>query len=99
MAKGAIYVRDSSTQPVTGSFSKIQITSNYDEGLAVAGARFDDIQFGTGTVANDDGTNNHLSPCHIYNEVVNMHVTGSVVIEGPICGFHLVEGEVLAYYS
>ena len=97
MAKGAIYVNDGT--PVTGSFSKIQITSNAAEGLGIAGAKFDDIQFGTGTVADDDGTNNHLSPCHIHNTVASMPVTGSAIIEGPICGFHLVEGEVLAYYS
>ena len=94
---GAIYVNDGT--PVTGSFSRIQITSNANNELNdVAGARFDDIQFGTGTVADDDGTNNHLSPCHIHNVVADMPVTGSVIIEGPICGFHLVEGEVLAYY-
>ena len=97
MAKGAIYVNDGT--PVTGSFSKILVTSNAAAGLGIAGAKFDDIQFGTGTVADDDGTNNHLSPCHIHNVVADMPVTGSAVIEGPICGFHLVEGEVLAYYS
>ena len=97
MAKGAIYVNDGT--PVTGSFSKILVTSNAAAGLAGAGAKFDDIQFGTGTIADNDGTNNHLSPCHVHNVVADMPVTGSITIEGPICGFHLVEGEVLAYYS
>jgi hypothetical protein len=97
MNKGAIYVNDGN--PVTGSFSKILVTSNAAEGLGVAGAKFDDIQFGLGSVADDDGTNGPNSPCHIYNQVASMPVTGSAVIEGPICGFHLVEGEVLAYYS
>lgn len=94
---GAKYVNDGT--PVTGSFSKIQVISNANNGLSdIAGARFDDIQFGKGTVADDDGTNNHLSKCHIYNVVSDMPVTGSITIDGPIAGFHLVEGEVLAYY-
>ena len=93
---GAKYVNDGN--PVTGSFSRILITSNAAAGQGVAAAKFDDNQFGTGTIADDDGTNNHLSPCHIHNVVADMPVTGSAVIEGPICGFHLVEGEVLAYY-
>ena len=96
MAKGAIYVNDDTA--TTGSFSKIVVVSSQAD-LAVNAALFNDIQFGTGTVADDDGTNNHLSPCHIHNVVADMPVTGSVIIEGPICGFHLVEGEVLAYYS
>ena len=96
MAKGAIYVNDDTA--TTGSFSKIVVVSSQAD-LAVNAALFNDIQFGTGTVADDDGTNNHLSPCHIHNVVADMPVTGSAVIEGPICGFHLVEGEVLAYYS
>ena len=96
MAKGAIYVNDDTA--TTGSFSKIVVVSSQAD-LAVNAALFNDIQFGTGTVADNDGTNNHLSPCHIHNVVAVMPVTGSAVIEGPICGFHLVEGEVLAYYS
>ena len=96
MAKGAIYVNDDTA--TTGSFSKIVVVSSQAD-LAVNAALFNDIQFGTGTVADDDGTNNHLSPCHVHNVVSDMPVTGSAVIEGPICGFHLVEGEVLAYYS
>ena len=96
MAIGAIYVNyDTAT---TWSFSKIVVVSSQAD-LAVNAALFNDIQFGTGTVADDDGTNNHLSPCHIHSTVALMPVTGSAVIEGPICGFHLVEGEVLAYYS
>ncbi len=95
---GAIYVNDGT--PVTGSFSKIQVISNADNGLSdIAGARFDDIQFGRGDLSKDDGTNNHLSPCHIHNVVSDMPVTGSITIDGPIVGFHLVEGEVLAYRS
>ena len=97
MAKGAIYV--TGTTAITGSFSKILVVSNVALGLDIAAAKFDDIQFGTGTVANDDNTNNHLSPCHIYNTVENLHVTGSTPIEGPIAGFRLVNGQVLAYYS
>ena len=96
MAKGAIYINDGT--PVTGSFSKILVTSNAAAGLSTAGAKFDDIQFGTGTVADDDGTNNHLSPCHIHNVVADMPVTGSITIDGPIVGFHLVSGDVIAYY-
>ena len=97
MASGAIYVNDGAAY--SGSFSKIQVISNAAEGLPEAGAKFDDIQWGRGNLADDDGTNNHLSKCHIYGVVEEMPVTGSVVIEGPIVGFHLVEGEVLAYYS
>ena len=95
MAKGAIYVNDDTA--TTGSFSKIQIASS-DAKTNVAGAQFNDIQFGIGPLSKDDGTNNHLSPCHIYNVVSDMPVTGSITIDGPIAGFHLVEGEVLAYY-
>ena len=95
---GAIYVKDGT--PVTGSFSRIQIVSNAAAGMSdTAGARFDDIQWGRGNLADDDGTNNHLSKCHIHNEIADMPVTGSIIIEGPIIGFHLVEGEVLAYYQ
>ena len=95
---GAIYVKDGT--PVTGSFSRIQIVSNAAAGLDdVAGAMFDDIQWGRGNLADDDNVNNHLSKCHIHNDVHLMPVTGSIIIEGPICGFHLVNGEVLAYYQ
>tara|TARA_R110000803_G_C11917053_1_gene313911 strand:- start:535 stop:822 length:288 start_codon:yes stop_codon:yes gene_type:complete len=93
---GAIYVND--TTEITGSFSKIVVVSSHED-LKMNGCLFDDIQFGTGTVAKDDGTNNHLSPCHIYNQVADMHYTSSLAIEGPICGFRLTNGEVLAYYS
>ena len=97
MAKGAIYVKDGN--PVTGSFSRIQIVSNVAAGLAGAGARFATIQWGRGTVADDDGVNNHLSKCHIHNDVNDMHYSSSLAIEGPICGFRLTNGEVLAYYN
>ena len=96
MSKGAIYVNDGT--PVTGSFSKIVITGGAAD-VANHAALFDDIQFGLGSVSNDDGTNGPNSPCHIYNVVTNMQYTGSAPIEGPICGFHLTNGEVLAYYS
>jgi hypothetical protein len=94
---GAIYVKDGN--PVTGSFSRIQIVSNAAAGLAGAGARFATIQWGRGNLVDDDGINNHLSKCHIHNGIADMPVTGSINIEGPIIGFHLVEGEVLAYYQ
>ena len=94
---GAIYV--TGTAAITGSFSKILVVSNVALGLDIAAAKFDDIQFGIGDLANDDGINNHLSPCTLYNDVANLHVTGSTPIEGPITGFKLVNGQVLAYYS
>jgi len=95
MAKGIKYVNDGT--PVTGSFSKLQIVGG---GTATyAGAFFDDIQFGIGDLANDDNINNHLSPCTIYSQTEDMPVTGSIIIEGPIVGFHLVNGDVIAYYS
>ena len=93
---GAIYVNDGT--PVTGSFSKITITSA-DLPDGSAGAQFDDIQFGIGDLSKDDGTNNHLSPCHIHNVISDMPVTGSITIEGPIVGFHLTDGAVIAYRS
>ena len=96
MAKGAIYVND--TTATTGSFSKIVITGGTAD-VAAHAVLFDDIQFGLGSVANDDGTNGPDSPCHIYNQVAAMQYTGSAPIEGPICGFRLTNGEVLAYYS
>ena len=96
MAKGAIYVNDDTA--TTGSFSKIVVVSSQAD-LAVNAALFNDIQFGTGTVADDDGTNNHLSPCHIHNVVADMHYSSSLAIEGPICGFKLTNVEVLAYYN
>ena len=49
---GAIYVKDGT--PVTGSFSRIQIVSNAAAGQDVAGAMFDDIQWGRGNLADDD---------------------------------------------
>ena len=90
MAKGAIYVNDDTA--TSGSFERIQITSG-DDVNGKKGAQFNDIQFGTGTVAND-GRN-----CHVHNIVADMPVTGSIIIEGPICGFKLTNGEVLAYYN
>ena len=93
---GAKYVNDGT--PVTGSFSKIDVVGN--GALTYVGARFDDIQFGTGDLNLDDGTNNRAagSPCHIDNVVADMPVTGSITIDGPIVGFHLVSGDVIAYY-
>jgi|TARA_B110000902_G_scaffold259263_1_gene330302 hypothetical protein len=93
---GAIYVNDDTE--ITGSFSKIVVVSS-EADLAENAVLFDDIQWGRGTVADDDGVNNHLSKCHIHNDVNDMHYSSSLAIEGPICGFRLTNGEVLAYYN
>jgi N-methylhydantoinase B/oxoprolinase/acetone carboxylase alpha subunit len=96
MANGATYITD--TTAVTGSFSKIQIVGGSADTKLVA-ANFENIQFGIGTVANNDGVNNQSSPYKHFNTVTNVEVTGSITIDGPIGGFKLANGSVLAYNS
>ncbi len=90
MAKGAIYTVN--TTAVTGSFSKIQIG-----GLNFGCAKFTNIQFGIGSLNDDDQTNNYLSPYKHFNTVTEVEISGSATIEGPISGFKLANGSVLAY--
>ena len=84
-----------------GSRSFVDVMSTYSviPDLTYQRAGGVDLKLDVYRPRDDDGTNNHLSPCHVHNVVSDMPVTGSAVIEGPICGFHLTNGEVLAYYS
>ena len=90
MANGATYITD--TTAVTGSFSKIQIG-----GGNFGCAKFTDIQFGIGLLANDNGSNIILNPYKHFNTVIDVEISGSATIEGPISGFKLANGSVLAY--
>ena len=92
MAKGATYTTN--TDAVSGSFSKIQIG-----GGNFGCAKFTNIQFGIGTVANNDGVNNQSSPYKHFNTVTDVEISGSATIDGPIGGFKLANGSVLAYNS
>jgi hypothetical protein len=90
MAKGAIYTIN--TDAVSGSFSKIQIG-----GGNFGCAKFTNIQFGIGLLANDNGSNIILNPYKHFNTVIDVEISGSATIEGPISGFKLANGSVLAY--
>lgn len=87
-AKGAIYVTDDTA--VTGSFSAVQVASN---GVEAQSAEFANIQFG---VADDSGVNS--SPSSSGTVVVDVELSGSVSIPGPVYGFKLANGSALAYY-
>ena len=95
MANGALYITN--TDPITGSFSKIQIG-----GGNFGCAKFTDIQFGIGTVTNfssgsTSSTGIISSPYKHFNTATNVEISGSATIEGPIGGFKLANGSVLAY--
>tara|TARA_R110000823_G_C15742964_1_gene481049 strand:+ start:52 stop:318 length:267 start_codon:yes stop_codon:yes gene_type:complete len=88
MAKGAKYVTD--TTAVTGSFSRLQIG-----GKNFGAAEFTDIQWGLGANSISGSVATKL-----YGDVTtNIEISGSAVIEGPICAFKLANGSVLAYYE
>lgn len=88
-AKGAIYVTDDTA--VTGSFSAVQIGGTKADGGG--SAEFANIQFG---VADDSGVNS--SPSSSGTVVVDVELSGSVSIPGPVYGFKLANGSALAYY-
>jgi len=91
-SKGAIYVTDDTA--VTGSFSSVQVAGTI-QGASVGGeAEFANIQFG---IASKDGTTN-TSPSSSGTSVVNIELSGSAVIPGPVFGFKLANGSALAYY-
>ena len=84
MAGGAIRVAD--TTATTGSFKSIQIG-----GGNFGCAEFTDLQFGS--LASPEASS---SITHI---VAGLEVSNSISIEGPIYGFKLANGSVLAYYN
>ena len=87
-AHGAVYV--SNTTATTGSFHSLHIG-----GGNFGAAEFANIQWGT---TNHEGsTNTSLSGSGTV--VVNIEISGSSVIPGPIFGFKLTNGSVLAYYD
>ena len=95
MANGALYITN--TDAVSGSFSKIQIG-----GGNFGCAKFTDIQFGIGTVTNfSSGSTSRTgiisSPYKHFNTAIDVEISGSATIEGPIGGFKLANGSVLAY--
>ena len=94
MANGATYITN--TTAVTGSFSKIQIVGG-SAGTTLVAAKFTNIQFGIGLLANDNGSNIILNPYKHFNTVIDVEISGSATIEGPISGFKLANGSVLAY--
>ena len=84
MAGGAIRVAD--TTATTGSFKSLQVG-----GGNFGCAEFTDIQFGKLTNPEISSSITHV--------VTNLEVSHSVSIEGPIYGFKLANGSVLAYYT
>ena len=90
-AKGAIYVTDDTA--VTGSFSSVQVAGTI-QGASVGGeAEFANIQWGVAAI---NGAN--TSPSASGTVVVNVELSGSAVIPGPVYGFKLTNGSALAYY-
>ena len=90
-AQGAIYVTDDTA--VTGSFSSVQLAGTI-QGASVGGeAEFADIQWG---IADANGVNTSLSSSG--TAVVNVELSGSALIPGPVFGFKLTNGSALAYY-
>ena len=84
MAGGAIRVAD--TTATTGSFKSLQVG-----GGNFGCAEFTNIQIGK--LANPE------SDSEITHIVTSLEVSHSVSIEGPIYGFKLANGSVLAYYT
>ena len=84
MATGAIHVTN--TAATTGSFKSLQVG-----GGNFGCAEFTDIQFGKLTNPEISSSITHV--------VTNLEVSHSAVIEGPIYGFKLANGSVLAYYT
>ena len=87
---GAVYVTD--TTATTGSFHSIMIAGKGDANEA---AEFANIQWGT----TDQGGSTNTSLSGSGTVVVNVEISGSAVIPGPIFGFKLANGSVLAYYD
>ena len=85
---GAVYVTD--TTATTGSFHSLHIG-----GGNFGAAEFANIQWGT----TDQGGSTNTSLSGSGTVVVNVEISGSAVIPGPIFGFKLANGSVLAYYD
>ena len=94
MAKGAILVKTVVANGTTGSFSKLQIAGHILSANVGGEAEFADIQWGHGLEHGWDGTYNPGDACQIHSTVVNLEMSGSVTIEGPIAGFKLTNGSV-----
>lgn len=90
-ANGAVYVTDSTA--VTGSFSAVQVAGTIAGSAEGGQAEFANIQFG---FADTSGVN--TSPSSSGTCVVNVELSGSAVIPGPVFGFKLANGSALAYY-
>ena len=90
-ALGAIYVTDATA--VTGSFSAVQVAGAISGANVGGEAEFANIQFG---IANSAGVN--TSPSSSGTVVVDVELSGSVSIPGPVYGFKLANGSALAYY-
>ena len=56
--------------PDAGSLERIYAPFDFGSQPIGRSAAFD---------SDDDGVNNHLSPCHVHNVVADMPVTGSVI--------------------
>ena len=84
MAGGAIRVAD--TTATTGSFKSLQIG-----GGNFGCAEFIDIQFGSLSDPESETIITHV--------VTSLEVSNSISIEGPIYGFKLANGSVLAYLN
>ena len=89
LARGAIYVTDATA--VTGSFTSVQVGGTKANGGGTA--EFANIQWG---IADINGVN--TSPSSSGTVVVNVELSGSATIPGPVYGFKLTNGSALAYY-
>lgn len=78
------------TGAVTGSFEKIQ-AAGPDAGSGGGVCKFTNITFGR--------TADPIADSIIYNDVADLFVSSSGVVDGPIHSFKLANGQALAYYA
>ena len=89
---GPKYVND--TTATTGSFAYIQIVTGGGVMTSGPAAEFTDIQWGKG----DLNLGSDHSTVKTIEQAADVEITGSIIL-GPIIGFKLANGKVLAYYG
>ncbi len=89
---GPKYVSD--TTATTGSFAYIQIVEGPAATTIGTAAEFKDIQWGKG----DLNLGSDHPTVQTFEQIADANITGSIIL-GPIIGFKLTNGKVLAYYG
>ena len=82
------------TDEVTGSFAYIQIVEGPAATTIGTAAKFTDIQWGKG----DLNLGSDHATVQTFEQIADANITGSIIL-GPIIGFRLANGAVLAYYG